>query len=129
VELDLDGGVGSLVGRQRAGEGEEGFRRQPRGAQALAGGLGDGASPRVEFAEGTLDVITEELARIVQPEPAAAVEQRCAQFVLQPGDGAAQRRLGDVQLVGCPAEVLVPRHHQELPQRVQLHHASRDIPP
>lgn len=34
------------------------------------------------------------------------------------------RRLGDVKLVGCPAEVLQPRHHRELLRRVQLHASS-----
>jgi hypothetical protein len=34
------------------------------------------------------------------------------------------RRLGDVKLVGCPAEVLQPRHHRELLKRVQLHASS-----
>jgi predicted MFS family arabinose efflux permease len=66
AEFDLDGGVGSFVGRQRPGEGEEGLRRQPYGAPSPAGGLGDRSPPRVELAQRAFDVIAEEfIARAV----------------------------------------------------------------
>ncbi|MFD8386090.1 hypothetical protein ACFV2X_47610 [Streptomyces sp. NPDC059679] len=36
---------------------------------------GDSTPPRIELAQGTYDVIAEELAAVVQPEPAALTEQ------------------------------------------------------
>jgi hypothetical protein len=74
VEFDLDGGMSALVSRQRPGEGEEGLQRQPHGAHTLAGGLGDGSPARLELAQGAFDVIAEEPARVIQPEPAAAAD-------------------------------------------------------
>ena len=88
-------------------------------------GVGDGPDARVELAQGAFDVAEEEPAHVVEPETAAALEQRRAELVLQPGDRAAERRLGDAQLLGGAAEVLQPGHGHELAQRVQIHHASR----
>ncbi len=121
VQAHLDVRVGPLERGERPGEREEGFRRQPHGAEALTRRVGDRAPPRVELPEGTFDVAAEEPAGVVEAEPAGPVEQRRAELGLQPRDRAAQRRLGDAQLFGRPAEVFQPGHHEELPQRSQVH--------
>jgi len=44
----------------------------------------------VEFTERALDVPAEQCAGRIEPEPGGPVEQRRTEFVLQPGDRAAQ---------------------------------------
>ncbi len=120
-QFDLGGRVGALVRGQWRGEGEEGLGGQPDRPEAVARRLGDGPAAGFQFAEGALRVAAEQPAGLVQAEPAAAVEQRGAEFLLQAGDGAAQRGLGDPEFLGGAAEVFEPRHHQELAKRVQVH--------
>jgi hypothetical protein len=126
VELDLNRWMGSPERRERSGQSEEGFRRQSHSAEGFAR-FSHRTPARVQLAETALDVLAEELSRVVQLEPSGPVEQRSTEFALQPGDRAAQRRLGDMQLVGRAAEVLEPGHDEELPERVQIHHVSAGI--
>ncbi len=49
------------------------------------------------------------------------LEQRRADFVLEPLDLLSQRRLRDVQQFGCPVEVQLLGEHRERPQASQFH--------
>ncbi len=121
VQFDLHAGVGLLERRQRPAEGQEGLRGQPYRAEALPGGLGHRAPPGLQLAERALHVAAEDPPGPVEAQPPAPVEQRGAQLGLQAGDAAAQRRLGDAQFGSRAAQVLQPRHGEELRERVQVH--------
>ena len=61
--------------------------------------------------------------------PGGAVEQRDVEFVLELADRVGQRGLGDVQLLGGPAEVAGVGHRGEIAQVTQVHGASvRSVP-
>ena len=50
-----------------------------------------------------------------------AVEERDAELGFQAGDRSAEGGLGDAQLRGGPAHVLVPGHRLEVAQLQQVH--------
>ncbi len=89
------------------------------GQLSLAGGLQQVLGPGEERLAG-------------RSEPGAlggAVQESCAEILLEPLDLAAQRRLGYVQVGGGPAEVLVRRHHGEVAHEPQFQVLSEIVHP
>ena len=70
----------------------------------------------------------EQLARGGERDTAGgALEQRCAQFRLQPPDLGRHRGLRDAQLLGGAAEPAVPRDRVEVDELPQLHGINNDL--
>ena len=93
---------------------------QPAPLQAQQ--VADRGRPRLAVGQHLAGPGQEGLARAGQHHLVAGpVEERGAQFVLEGGDGAADRRLGHVQAGGGPGEpaLLGDAHH--VPKLMQLH--------
>ena len=84
--------------------------------------LPDGLGPPLQLAEGQIHVGQEHLPVGVQGDlPLPPLEQGDAQLLLQPGEIPAQAGLGDMQLLGGPGQIAVPRCRTEVAQLGELH--------
>jgi hypothetical protein len=90
------------LGEQRD-EGAHGLSGDRDASALKAGSVGRLAAGVVELAQRPVDPGEQRCAEPVKPDPPpGAVEQRHTEFFLQPGDRAADRWLGYVE-IGCGA--------------------------
>jgi hypothetical protein len=76
----------------------------------------------LQLAQGTVDAKEERLPEAVESQPTTiAVEQPHAKLALQAGEGSAQRRLADVELLGRAGDVLLRGDHLEVAQLEKIH--------
>ncbi len=107
--------------------GDEADAQGGRGAEAHpaaleAGELGELAAHRLRVGEHAPGERQQRLARDRQRAAAAgAVEQLGAEILLERGDLAAQRGLGEVQLLGGAGEVAEPGDLDEAAQLLEVH--------
>ena len=125
AQLEHDAGVGLVVLReQRREERDPGDRRHPD-AQLPAPELRqlrDLLLDAAERVEDALRPLQHDLAGVGERHaPPLAEEQRRAELLLQRLHHLADRRLGHVQRLARAREAALPRHLDEVPQRLYVH--------
>ena len=101
---------------------QRGGRAEPHPAALEAGEFGEFAPDRFSVGEHAAGERQQRFARGRQRAAAAGpVEQLGAEILLERGDLAAQRGLGEVQLLGGAGEVAEPSHLHEAAQLLQVH--------
>jgi hypothetical protein len=132
--LQVDGELRSVLrtgGQQGGQDGGGGVGRHARaqGAEAAVGGAaGQGAQPLLP-GEEFVGLFQQRRSGGAEPDAALrAVEQFGSEFLLQPADRLAERRLGHAQPLGGPAEVQLVGHGDEKTQVAQEIHDQGSYP-
>jgi hypothetical protein len=89
-----------------------------------------GSPPALPRRKAALDTAQQNLAALRQADGAsAALEQGGAEIGFETGNGAAQRRLTDAEMLGGAGDVLKPPGSAEMLELVQLETQRHSAPP
>ena len=102
--------------------GDHGGHAHPQTTYRRGLDIGDEVGQRIKFCDQRNSPLIQHLSIIGKLYPRGAnIEQINAQFVLQFFDHLAQRRLGDVQVLGSPGKIFVFGHLDKVFQHPDVH--------